>query len=471
MLIPINLTGGDYQHKSRPLTNQVTRNFWPQPIQTPKAKSQYVLQSFYGLKQWTDPAVGGVDRGAITNKGILYRVVGTTLYQVNSDKTHTNLGTISGSNRCILGAMGSQIIVVNGSGTVYIWNGTLLTQMTDPNLGSPRSVAVLNNQAIYDAGTGQGFDVSDVGTPETINGLNNASAESDSDDLLRAYAYRESLLLMGTKTIENWWNSGQGNPPFDRIQGAIINIGLGALNSMADNPDYVFFLGSDFHVHTLTGGSSAVDTIVSTNAMAKQFQGYETISDAIGWTMQLEGQWFYVLTFPVQNVTWVLPVGGEWFQWGSSSVGRIRANSYANIYGAHLVFDYQSSVIYELDAETYTDNGENIVRTRQTASLHGGLFRADGLDFEINSIEVILETGVGLLEGQGSDPRLMISVSKDGGKTFGTERFLKCGGLGTRRKVKTSGMGRYNECVIRLRVSDPIFWAIYSAVAYVEICA
>lgn len=470
MLVPINLTGGVYEHKSRELTNQFTRNFWPQLQGTKKARSEYILQSFYGLSLWKAQA-GSVNRGMIVNQGKLYKITDTTLYQVASDGTHTSLGTIPGSNRCIMKAMGAQIIVANGSGAVYTWDGATLTQNTSPNLGTPNGVAVLNNQAIYDAGSGQGFDVSDVGTPNTINGLNNASAESFSDDLLIPYAYRETLYLMGVETIELWWNSGQGNPPFDKIQGAVLNIGLEAIHSVADNPDFIFMLGNDKQFHSLTAGTSSVDTVISTPAMAKKIQKYSVTNDCIGWTMQLEGQWFYVATFPLENVTWVYPVGGEWFQWGSGATGRIRADSYANVFGKYLVAENASGNIYELDAEVYTDADEEIIRVRHSAPIRSSMIGPDNKEFEINALEIILETGQGTISGQGQNPKVGISVSRDGGKSFGTERLLRVGKLGEKVRVHTGSLGRFKDsCVIQVRVSDPIYWAIHSANVEMEIC-
>lgn len=470
MLVPINITGGTYKHKSRPLSNQLTRNWWPQVSGTQKSRSDYILQTFYGLKTFATRS-GNADRGMLVNQGKLYKITDAFLYQVDILGNHTTLGAIPGSNRCMIKAMGSQIIIVNGSGLVFVWDGTTLTQNTSINLGTPRGVAVLNNQAIYDAGTGQGFDVSDVGQPSSISGLNNASAESFSDDLLIPYAWRETLYLPGRETIELWYNSGQGNPPFDKIQGAVINVGLGAINSMADTPDFLFFFGSDKQFHSLTPGTSAVDTVVSNAAMAKEFQNYLITDDCIGWTMQLEGQWFYVATFPSEDITWVLPVGGDWFQWGSSAMGRIRANSYARIFNKHLVADHESGNIYELDAETYTDAGEMIIRTRDSAVIHSGMVGQDNKEFEINSFELVLETGIGLLEGQGQNPQIMFSVSRDGGKTFGTERFMKIGTLGQRVQVVAKNLGRFKPvgCVIRVRFSDPTYCAIYSANIDMEI--
>lgn len=472
MRIPINITGGDYQHKSRPLTKQVCRNFWPQLQATQKAKSPYVLQPFYGLKIFKEQ-IGGADRGSFTNQGSYFKVSGSTFYQIASDGTHTAKGTIPGAARCKFSAMGASVLINNGEGSIYVWNGTTLTLNTSPNIGSPRGVTVLNNQAIYDAGSGQGFDVSDVGDPLTINGLNNAQAESASDALILPYAYRETLYLFGEKTIEPWWNSGQGNPPFDRIQGAIVNIGLGAENSVADTPDFIFFFGSDRQFYSLTGGSAAVETVISTPAMAKIFEDYSTVDDVIGWTMQLQGQWFYCATFPTENITWVFPVGGEWFQWGSGLSGRIRANSYVNVFGKHLVGDYASANIYELDAETYTDAGETIIRTRDTAPIHNGLLKngTDGYDFEFKAFELFMEVGVGLPSGQGENPKIKISTSRDGGKTFGHERMISVGRSGdTRRHVMVKNLGRFRECVLRVQCSDPIFWSIYDAYIDIEAC-
>lgn len=471
MLVPINITGGTYKHKSRPLSNQLTRNWWPQPQGTQKARSDYILQTYYGLKLWKSQA-GASDRGMVTNQGKLYKVTDGTLYQVNSLGVHTPLGAIPGSNRCIMKPLGSQIVIANGSGAVYVWDGTTLSQNTNVNLGAPRGVAVLNSQAIYDNGTGQQFDVSDVGLPSSISGLNNAAAESFSDDLLIPYAWRETLYLAGRETFELWYNSGQGNPPFDKIQGAGINVGLGAVYSMADMPDFTFFFGSDKQFHSLTPGTSAVDTVVSNAAMAKEFQSYLVTEDCIGWCQQLEGQWFYVATFPTQNITWVYPVGGDWFQWGSSATGRIRANSYASIFGKNLVAEYNTGNIYELDAETYTDADQPIIRTRDSAVIHSGLVGADNKEFEINSVEFVVETGIGLMTGQGQNPQLIFAVSRDGAKTFGTERFINIGKLGQQVTVVAKNLGRFPStgCVIRVRFSDPTYCAVYSLNADMEIC-
>lgn len=474
MLVSINLTGGDYKEKSRPLNKQVTRNFFPKQSENVKSASPYILQTFYGLKLLSSINGGNgsddlFNRGMARHKGRAYRIVNTGFYEIDQTGAQIKRGTIPGYKRCIITYMGDFLLIANGQGEIYTWNGGILEKVVSPNLGMPNGVAALNNQAIYDRGTGQIFDVSDVGKPNVINGLNFASAESDADDLVIPYVFREVLYLFGTRTVELWYNSGQGNPPFDRIQGAIIQQGLGAIYSVATSSEFLFFFGDDNQFHSLTYGSSAVDSVISTKALTREISQYTVVDDCISWTMELEGQWFYVATFPSENITWVYTVGGEWFQWGTGLHGRIRADSYIYVFGKHLVADQNNGNLYELDSDTYTDGGEPIYRVRDSAPIHGGLFQKDGVPFEINRIEFFLETGVGVLQGQGVQPVIMMSTSKDGGKTFGTERQLKIGRLGHQVRVVTSGLGRFPEtCVIRIRTSDPVFYAIYSASAFID---
>lgn len=475
-LVSVNLIGGDYQHKSRPLSKQVTRNMWPQKIETEKAQSKYILQTFYGLEPWAsgNMPTGTAGRGLFVNKGVLYRVMDTTLYSVDKNGVHKALGQIPGSGRCIFDAVDSQVVTV-ANRAAFMFNAATpagVNQITDPNMGTPIGCASINSQMLYDqnGGTSQIFEVSNVGDPTTINGLNFASAESDSSALIRIYAYKQVANMFKGDSNELWWNSGQGNPPFDRIQGGIINVGLGAPYSIAETPDFLFYFGNDKQVHTLTGGTGGIDTPITNPALAKIFQEYAVTNDAIGWTMELEGVWFYAITFPTQNITWIYPVGGEWFQWGSGLTGRIQGNSFADVYGLKIVDDYASGNLYLLDAETYTDNGNPIIRQRDSGPIYGELLQAPGKSFELQHIEIVMETGVGILAGQGSNPTIGISVSKDGGKTFGTIRQLKIGELGKMTTVKTGSFGRFKQCVVRLTMSDPVYYAIYAANAYIEAC-
>lgn len=466
--VPINLAGGTYKHRSLPLSAQRTINFWPQKQTDEKAKSTYILECFPGYLLFGTQA-GGTDRGMLEHKDVLYKVSGTTLYSVSSSGVHTSLGTVPGAGRCIFAPIGSNFVISTGT-LRYYYNGSTVTQITDSDLEAGNSATTLNNQVIYDGLNGR-FGVSDVGVATSINGLNYATAESDADDLQRCYAFNSVLYNMGTKTIEPWYNSGQGNPPFDRFEGAMINVGLGAVHSVANDDDAIYFLGDDKQVYLLRGGASAAITPISTLPMAEAFKAYGTTSDAIGWCMNLDGQWQYHLTFPAEGKSWVYNVGGEWFETSSGvNGGRGVANSYAYCYGKHLVADYQNGNIYSLDPDTYTENGSPIIRQRDTAPIHGGLFQAPGKTLTMNRFELIMEVGTGILSGQGSDPVVMLSFSDDGGHTFSTEMWGQIGVMGDfLRKVEWHNLGSFDSRIIRIRTSDPVRYVIYSGAADIEV--
>ena len=464
MEVPINLTGGSYKHKSLPLSAQVTRNFWPQLQQDDATKSKYILESFVGTKAFAT-IDGNADRGMLEHKNILYKVSGEKLFSVTNTGASTELGTISGSGRCVMSGINDNLVIVT-EGSVYQWDGATLTLGTDSDFETPTSCAHLNNQMIYD-GDGGRFGSSDVGDALIINGLNYASAESNADDLKRVYSFDQLLYLIGEKSTETWYNSGTGNPPFDRVDGDIIQVGTEAPYSVANDDEKIYMLGHDRQVYIMRGGAAES---VTPYAVVKEFTSYSQVDDAIGWCMNLYGVWMYVLTFPVAQKTWVLPDGGEWFEWSTGNKGkRSLANSYVFAFGKHLVGDHTSGNIYELDPETYTDVGAPIIRTRHSAPLHGGLIGAAGKSITINSFRLIMETGVGAFSGQGSEPKIMLSLSSDG-KTFGTEIWGDVGRLGDfLYEVRWDMLGAFDSVIFSIQSSDPVYISIHSAVADIEV--
>jgi hypothetical protein len=468
--IPVNITGGTTKYKSRHLSAQTTRNFWPRKIDDQLAKSPYILESFWGLKSWSSTA-GNADRGMLEHKGVLYQVSGSSLYSFDSAGTASAaLGTVSGTGRCYMFGMLDKVVIVTNN-TVYTWDeGTdTFTEQSDGDFETPQTGAHLNNKAIYD-GDGGRFGVSDVGDPLSIGGLEYATAESNADDLVAVYTFQQRAYMMGEKTIEPWWDSGIGSPPLNRVEGGIIQVGLDAKYSVSNDDDFMYWLADDKQVYALSGGQAQV---ISDQALTREITGYTTTNDAIGWTMNLEGSWLYVLTFPSAQMTWVYPRGGEWFEWSYGDAGkRSLSNSYAFAYGKHIVGDYASGNLYELDPETYTDNGTTILRTRETAPLHGALLTPDaaGKRLTMNRMEIMLETGVGLITGQGSDPEIMVSFSDDGGNTFGTERRMHIGKLSDKMwKAELFICGSFYSRIVRIKTSDPVYYSIHSAAVDLEI--
>lgn len=460
--VPINVTGGSYQDRSRPLSSQQTKNFYPQIVE--QGKEQFVLHSFHGLKRFGIADFTGRDRGSRYALGAIYRVVGEKLYSVSNSGVHTLIGTISGASRCIMSDDGTNLIIVAG-GAVYKYDGATLSTVTDSNIVGATAVTFINNQMVYTVNNL--FVVADVGQPDVASGLNAAAAESQPDDLVRAYAFQQNVYMFGERSTEVWYNSGVGNPPFTRIEGQIFEIGLGAINSVAHTDEAMYWLGDDNAIYQASG---ATKRRVSTSAISHWLDGYSDLSDAYGYTFTVEGLNFYLITFPSQDRTFCLneSLGDKgWFELSSgTNGGKYQGASLVKAYNDNFVSDYDNGRIYKLDYATFTNNLETIQRRRTTGSINGKLLGRPGNRVQMSRLELIMETGDTLVSGQGDNARIQFEVSYDGGKSWVTKGWGVVGRLGQNTiRVEMFNLDSFYDCIVRLTTSDPIMYSIYSATA------
>lgn len=459
--VAINVTGGSYKDRSRPLSSQEARGFYPELVE--QGKDQYVLKSFPGQKL-LNAGVAGIDRDTHQMNEIAYRVIDTTLYEVSISGIHTEKGTIPGTDRCIFADDGvNMFIVANGAVSQYSTSTNTVTAVTDSSIVGAQSVAFINNQFAYTFPLLTVF--SDVGDGSSASSLNAIGAETSPDELVRDYAFDQILLRFGKRSIENWYNSGAGIPPFDRIEGQVINIGLGAIHSLANTRDFVYFLGSDNQVYSMRGGQARA---VSTTAISGAIQSYSTTSDAFGSTFVIDNKSVYMITFPSANKTWALieelGING-WFELSSGiSEDRYNAGSILSVYKKTLIGDKSTGQIAELDFNTYDQMGLPWQRRRVMGSINSDKLGVKGQRIQMSRMEFILETGVGLISGQGEDPKIMIEASYDGGKSWATGTWMKIGRLGqTNVRAEFYSMKSFYDMIVRITTSDPVSFNIYSA--------
>lgn len=459
--VPVNITGPSYRDRSRPLSVQETRNFYHELVES--GKDQYVIKSFPGQKL-LGSASASTDRGMHQMSEIAYRVIGNILYEVLSDGTHTNRGEIPGYDRCIFADDGvNMFIVSNGIVSQYSSDTNLVTTVTDSGIAGALSVAFINNQFAYTFPLLTVF--SDVGDGSSASSLNAVGAESNPDELVRDYVFDQVLYRFGTRTCENWYNSGVGTPPFDRIEGQVINTGLKAIHSVNNSKDFIYWLGSDSQVYRARGGQ---EQVISTAAISGAIQGYSFVGDAFGEVFTMDNKTIYMLTFPTANKTWCLieelGVNG-WFELSDGvSSGRYNINSVIEVYGKTLIGHKSNGELYELDFDTYTQDGDAWQRRRVIASINGKLFGQQGSRVQMSRMEFIIETGTGISTGQGSDPQIMLEASYDGGRSWDTGTWLRVGRLGEFNiRAEWYSMKSFYDCIVRLTTSDPVAMNIYSA--------
>jgi hypothetical protein len=456
--VPIEVAGPTQKDRSPQLSSQMTMNMYL----APGRETKWAAYDFPGAKSFVTRS--GSDRGQHVFNDELYQVSGGQLLRIESDGTVLSLGAIPGNGRCVFADDGVNLVIVS-DGLVSVYDGETVERIGSTNLETPNSVAYLNGYFLYDGDEGR-FQASDAGDPATINDLSVGVANSDGDRLIRGYVHNQVVWWMGPRALEPWYFSGSGDLPFERLEQGIVKRGLGACYSVASNDEAIFFLGSDRQVYRLAQ-SSAQNV---TSGSAKAIENFTTIDDAVAWLFTFDSQEFYLLTFPTEGKTLLHSVTyGYWVNLSSGmSEGRHIASSGAYCYGKNIIADYRSGNLYELDGETYTDNGEARLRYRDCAPITGRQLGIPGRRILCGRLQLDVEMGVGLASGQGVDPRLLCRWSNDGGKTFGPETFTAIGAMGDydRRVDFDAFVDGYN-LVARIGCSDPVYFSLFGGIAEV----
>lgn len=452
--------GGSYRARSKFFDSQRTVNLYPEVSKSGTSKSIAALYGTPGLRLWKN-FVGGNIRGMLRFSANTALVVsGDKLYSVTASGISTLAGAIDAfSTPVSMASNGTTVMIVTGPNGFFYTPGTgVLVQITDSDFVGADTVQFIDGYFAFNkTGTGQ-FQITQLyGTD--IDGLDFATAEGAPDLLLSLLVDHREIWLFGETSTEVFFNSGNPDFPFERIQGAFIEQGCAAKLSPAKLDNTVFWLTADERGQGMVQRAQGYQPQrISTHAVEYAIGQYPTISDAVGYSYQQEGHSFYVLNFPTANATWVYDAStDEWHEraWrnpATAALGRHRANCQIAFAGENLVGDWENGNVYVLDLDTYTDNGDLIPAIRQTPYI-----ASTNLMMFFHKLWIDMEVGVGLVSGSGSDPEVMLDWSDDGGNTWSNEVRAKLGKIGERlARVNFRRLGKSRSRVFRVTITDPV---------------
>ena len=350
-----------------------------------------------GLLEYLDLSHYAEVRGLHVMNGLLYAVCGNTLYSITSDRIKTNLGTLlTATGHVFMSDNGTQLLISDGThGYLYPIGGTF-AKIADTDFPGATSVTFQDTYFIVtEPGTGKIW-ISAQNDGTSWDALDYATAEGAPDDALCVVSNNRELWVFGSESTEIYYNSGDVDFPFERIQGGFLEGGIAASNSVVKQEGSFFGL-DDHGLVRLTRGLEG--SIVSTPEIARHIASYSTISDAFSFSYVYQGNIFFQLTFPTANKSWLYNVTtGFWSELrsyprdGEGNEGRHRANCYAYFDRKHIVGDYENGKLYQFDGDTYTDNGEIITRQRTAPEIH-----ADRKTIVFSDLEIEFKAGVGLV--------------------------------------------------------------------------
>ena len=393
-------------------------------------------------------------RGTWKKDDVLYIVNRFTLWRVANDGTMTNIGTLAtSSGRVDITDNGTQIIIVDGAnGYIYNTSTLVFAQITDPDFPGADTVTFLNGYFIVQKPNSGRFYISTIYDGLTWAALEFATAESNPDNLVRVMADNGQIWLFGVDTAEPWSDSGAQDFPFARVGAAAIEWGLAARWSLCKFMDSLIFLRKNrlgaVQVCTLSGYTAVP---VSTPEIDYILAQYTSVSNATGFAYMVSGHPFYQINFPSANESWVFDgLSKEWHR-AESAGGRDRAEIQINFLDHSYVTDYENGKLYRFQDGVYTDDGQTIARELITRHQSTGEY------VFLHKLWIEMEAGVGLLTGQGSEPKLMMQYSKDGGHTWSNEVWANFGRIGQYNyRALYLRLGRGRDWVFKFRITDPV---------------
>lgn len=374
----------------------------------------------------------GVDRGGIEWRGNCYRVMGTKLVRIDSDGSVTELGDVGGTGQVTFDYSFDRLAIASG-GNLFYWDGTTLTQVTDPDLSTVVDMVWVDGY--FMTTDGEFLIVTELNDPTQVNPLKYGSSEIDPDPVKALIKLRNEVYALNRHTIEVFDNIGGDFFPFQRIDGAQIQKGVVGTHACCQFVESIAFLGNGrgespaiylgANSNTQRISTREIDTLLQTYTEAELstvlFEAKNDKAEQQLW-VHLPDRTIVFDAAATQAVS--QPV---WFTLTSSlqDFAQYRARNLVWCYDKWLCGDPQTSNHGYLDDTISTQYGSHARWEFGTAIIYN-----EGRGAIINELELVALTGSVAF---GLDPTINTSYSVDG-INWSQDKYIRVGKLGDRAK-------------------------------------
>lgn len=462
----IALTGGAYVDRALNANAQRCVNLIPQSIpkgSNPPVPMTHILAP--GLVTISQPTTGKVRGIWRASNGALICCIGGNVYFVDTviDFKVVLMGTIPNADTPVsFSDNGVTGVLADGTDQGYWWaigNSPVLTKIVDAAYYAADFVVYLDGFFIWNRrGTNQFFvSPSFWNGTDPLDPLDIASKIGGPDQIIAIASIHRELWIIGQLTSEVWFNSGGVDFPFERLPGVFLDHGMLRGYTLSQADVSLFWLSRDRQGQMMvfrTEGYAAVR--ISNHALEYEMRNYPDVTDAIGFCYQLEGQSFYVLTFPTADKTWVFDLStGVWHErgWtdGDGVLHRHRANCATNVYNQVVCGDHTNGKLYSWDMDAYTDDGAAIYRERSFPHMVN-----DGKRVSYDNFSCDMQVGTPNELQDSDNPEVLLDWSDTGGADWGNAVPLPFSRTGQYlRQMNLSRLGMARDRVFRLRWSFP----------------
>jgi len=171
----------------------------------------------------------GKDRGGINWNGTLYRVMGSKLCRIESDGTKTIVGDVGGTSDPVTITYSFDRLAICSEAKLYYFDGNSVIHVNDPDLGDALDVIWIDGYFMTTDGTN--IVVTELNDPMSVNPLKYGSSEANPDPIKGLLKFRGEAYALNRYTIEVFNNVGGQFFPFQRVDGALLPLGVIGTNA------------------------------------------------------------------------------------------------------------------------------------------------------------------------------------------------------------------------------------------------
>jgi hypothetical protein len=268
------------------------------------------------------------------------------------------------------------------------------------------------------------------------------------------------VFLFGSETLEQYQNVGGAGFPYERINSGTYNKGCDAAKSVTEVNNALVWIGSGANeqpaIWISNGGpperlsTASIDTLIFS-------QGIEPIRSA--WVVRWAERGHNFVAFTVPGVCTVVYdfSSGTWHRrestdrFGAPAPWRVTAMIEA--FSTNVVGDAYTGFLGSYNKNTFYEYSDEIKKEFTTPPIDNG-----GKPFSVNQVQLVCQTGFVPSTGQGSNPIIRMSVSRDGGITYSPEISRSMGQIGEFEKTVTwPCLGRPPRSImLKWSISEPI---------------
>lgn len=466
-----------YRSESPLAACQELINWYPERIETPGARTPMAAYPTPGFQTYlTTTEVNG--RGLLTIAGRTHAVMGGSVQEIFASATATNRGSVAQdanlAGMTYNGSAGNQLLISSGGLLYYLDLATnAVSAVTGTSATGFTHVGMLDGFfAAMDPSVNKIF-VSPLNDSGGVWDVTQFILRTTQPDPWKAMIIiPPDIWAIGELTGDVLYDAGTSPFPLAPRPGITFRYGIVAPFSLSSIGNSVLWLARDKDgVGVVVQTRGYQPQPISDKALETAIEDYartSTISDAEAWTYMQNGHVFYVLNFPSVPITWVYDTSTQlWHRRGTwhPAIGDYDVWSprvHAPAFGKHLVAGRTSGRISTMDTTFGSEaNGDAIVRRLVPPPLW---VSSDADRIFMGRFEVILQNGLGLQSGQGSNPLVMLEVSRDT-MTWSNQRTCSAGRVGDylNRVFWLRNGASTLLWVPRITVSDPIPWRIIGA--------